>query len=218
MPRGQTSTQAEQVVHAHRVSSNIISPTSAGAEKSFLRAAPRNGTVATASKCRRTSCTTLRGESGFPASKAGHCCSHRPHETHASSSMSCQRLNCSTRVTPISPVSSTCSIDTGESLPRRSMPAANLTVPAIPWRSRVYGKSAITVSANTAWNHHVAMCQSLAPAGVIPRLSKPRAKSTPTNETPGIGVCSRTIRNPSSTYPVIPMIAKRASTSQSCHS
>ena len=38
MPRGHTSTQAEQVVHAHRVSSNIISPTSAGADEPFLRA------------------------------------------------------------------------------------------------------------------------------------------------------------------------------------
>jgi len=80
MPRGQTSTQAEQVVHAQRVSSNIISPTSAGAGKSFPRATPSEPVI-TVSKCRRTSCTTLRGESGLPASKAGHSCSHRPHDS-----------------------------------------------------------------------------------------------------------------------------------------
>ena len=77
IPSGQTVGQAPQVVQDQSVSAAMTSPCTSPATPAVLSSATR-------------SCTTLRGESGLPASNAGQASSQRPQETQASSSTSCR--------------------------------------------------------------------------------------------------------------------------------
>ena len=104
MPSGQTSAHAPQVVHDQSVSAAIVSPCTFWPVPCVFITPTR-------------SCTTLRGDSGLPASNAGQLSSHRPQETHASSSISWRREKSAMRPTPIWPVASTSSIDTGVIMP-----------------------------------------------------------------------------------------------------
>ena len=71
--RGVSFMHAPHVVHDQSVSAAIVSPCTFLSMPCALTRPTR-------------SCTTFRGDNGLPTSNAGQLSSHRPHETHASSS------------------------------------------------------------------------------------------------------------------------------------